>query len=46
MAGCVAWVIDALLHARLHYWEHAGLAFLVAAMFAGAWLFYSRQPER
>jgi hypothetical protein len=30
----------------VHAWEHAGLALVVAAMFAAAWLFYSRQPER
>jgi hypothetical protein len=46
MAGCVAWFVAGLLRVRLHDWTHAGLSFAVAAMFAAAWLFYSRQPMR
>lgn len=46
MVGCMAWLFDGLLRAHLRDWTHAELAFLVAAMFAGAWFFYSRQPNR
>jgi hypothetical protein len=45
MAGCIAWLTDALLQVRLHAWPHAELAFLMSAMFAVAWLFYRQQTR-
>jgi hypothetical protein len=42
-AGFVAWVGDGLISLHLHSWLHARLAFMVAAVFFTAGLFYRRQ---
>jgi hypothetical protein len=43
--GCAAWTADGIM--CLHYpnKQHAELAFALAAMFAVAWVFYSRQSK-
>ncbi len=46
LAGCIAWGVDGLLHLRLRERPHAELAFLMAALFLVAWLFYRVQPRR
>jgi hypothetical protein len=45
MAGCIAWTIDAAVSLSLHSVARAELAFLVAMVFAIAWLFYRSQPR-
>lgn len=42
-AGCIAWTVDGFISARLHAWQHAELAFLVALAFLFAGLFYRQQ---
>ena len=46
LAGCIAWLVDGLLQLRLHALPHAELAFIMAAMFLVAWLFYRSQSPR
>ncbi|HEX4154799.1 MAG TPA: hypothetical protein VHY48_04230 [Acidobacteriaceae bacterium] len=43
--GCAAWIIDGCISVSLHATAHAELAFLVAALFGVAWLFYRTQPR-
>jgi hypothetical protein len=43
--GCVVWIFDATLHVRLHELPHAELAFLMAAMFFVAWVFFRQQSR-
>ena len=39
-AGCIAWLVDGLISVRLHSWQHAELAFMVALVFGLAGLLY------
>jgi hypothetical protein len=39
-AGAVVWTADGLISLSLHNRLHAELAFVMAAMFLVAWLFY------
>ncbi len=41
--GFVAWLADGLVSMHFHNLLHARLAFMVAIVFFGAGLFYSRQ---
>ena len=43
-AGFAAWLMDALIGLRLHNWQHARLALMVALVFLAAGLFYRNQP--
>ena len=44
-AGCIAWLVDGLISVRLHSWQHAELAFMVALVFLFAGFLY-RNPRR
>jgi hypothetical protein len=44
-AGCAAWLLDAIVHLRLHNIPHAQLALLVSATFLAAGLFYRLQKR-
>jgi hypothetical protein len=44
-AGCAAWTIDGCISLLLHADTHAELAFLMAALFGIAWLFYRNPPR-
>ena len=44
--GCLAWLVNGLISARLHAWQHAELSFLVALAFLFAGMFYRSQPRR
>ena len=44
-AGCLTWVVDGLVSAQFHSWQHAQLAFLVALVFLFAGTFYRSQPR-
>jgi hypothetical protein len=41
--GCVAWLVDGVANLRLHALPHAQLAFILAALFFVAGLFYRQQ---
>ncbi len=41
--GCIVWVVNGLISVRLHSWQHAELAFLVALVFLLAGLLYRGQ---
>jgi hypothetical protein len=45
-AGTVAWIADGLVSLHFHNRLRAELAFLVAAMFFIAWLFYRKTDTR
>jgi hypothetical protein len=42
--GCVVWIFDGLVHVQLRQLPHAELAFVLAAMFFVAWMFFRQQP--
>lgn len=43
LIGCIAWTADGIVSVVLHAPQHAELAFLMALLFAIAWLFYKSQ---
>src|SRR5665213_655050 len=43
--GCVVWIFDGMVHVRLRQLPHAELAFVLAAMFFVAWMFFRQQPR-
>jgi hypothetical protein len=43
--GCAAWTFDGIVCSRYTDKRHAELAFLLAALFFVAWLFY-RNPRK
>ncbi len=45
LAGTFAWLVDALVNLHFHAVQRAELGFLLAVLFAVAWLFYSQQPR-
>jgi hypothetical protein len=44
-AGFAAWLVDGCVSLSLRAWQHAQLAFLVAAVFLAAGIYYQRQPR-
>ena len=45
LAGALAWLIDGIANLLRHATQHAELAFLMAALFTVAYLFYRQQPR-
>lgn len=46
LVGCFAWLMDGLVALRLRSPQHAELAFVMATLFAIAWLFYRQSARR
>jgi hypothetical protein len=47
LAGCLAWGADGVLRVHFHQTQQAELAFILAALFFVAWMFYKQQePKR
>jgi hypothetical protein len=45
LVGCIVWSVDAIVASRFHSAVHARMAFLLAAIFGAAWLFFRSQPR-
>jgi len=45
LAGTIAWLFDAVVDLRYHATQQAELGFLLAVLFAIAWLFFRQSPR-